>query len=105
MDEQSIQNDQPAPQPVTDEPRTDQAANNATQSLRTKALNELVPLVDQLDASPQRKFEMFITAARISDDQSLLEKAFEAARKIENPSEKADALLDILNEASLTEES
>lgn len=72
--------------------------------VKERALAELLPLIDELGGSPERRFELLMTAVRASDDETLLSKALDAAIEIEEPNAKADALLDIINEASLDEE-
>lgn len=69
--------------------------------IRDKAITALLPLVDGLEAPPSRKFEILMTAARTTDDDSILQKALETAILIEDPSEKAEALLDLINETNL----
>ncbi len=66
--------------------------------LKKQALDVLVPVVDKIDQPPERKFEILMTAARSSGDAGLLAKTLEAAQRIGNDNQKADALLDVLNE-------
>ena len=73
---------------------------NRIQELRAKALLALLPVMDQIDEKPERKFEILMTAVRTTGEIELLEKACETALTIENPSAKAEALIDIVNETS-----
>ena len=66
--------------------------------LKKKALNELSPLVQLLDQEPSDKFKTLMMMIQASDDQSLIPQAYEAASKISNDKEKAQALLDVVNE-------
>lgn len=66
--------------------------------LKKKALNELSPLVQLLDQEPSDKFKTLMMMIQASDDQSLIPQAYEAASKITNDKEKAQALLDVVNE-------
>ena len=66
--------------------------------LRNKALDVLLPMVDKLEEPAERKFEILITAARSSDHPRLLGKTLDAAQQIEGDSQKANAILDVLNE-------
>lgn len=91
-----------------------QASDNATQvadpsaaalpvdsdleSIKSSALNELRPLVDKLNLSPEEKFDTYLLILRSTDDSTLVGPAFEAARGIADESVKAQALLDIVKE-------
>ncbi len=66
--------------------------------LKKRALQQLQPLVDRLDLSPEEKFNTTMMMIQASDDQTLISKAFDAAQKISNEKDKAQALLDIVNE-------
>lgn len=84
----SINNNAPAP-------------NSANlESIKKEALQELVPLVDSMDVSPERKFEVIMSAVRVDFSEELLRKALEAAKGISDSAEKATALIDIVNEAN-----
>ncbi len=76
------------------------ATNNGKDLLDLKkhALQQLQPLVDRLDLSPEEKFNTTMMMIQASDDQTLISKAFDAAQKISNEKDKAQALLDIVNE-------
>ncbi|HSX45373.1 MAG TPA: hypothetical protein VLG27_00020 [Candidatus Saccharimonadia bacterium] len=66
--------------------------------IKGKVLNELAPLVDQLDQPPEEKYRTIMMLLQASDDQRLVEKAYEAAHSIEDEKVRAQALLDIVNE-------
>lgn len=66
--------------------------------IKKEALTKLGPLVDKLDQEPVDKFKTLMMMIQASDDQSLIAKAYEAATAISEDSEKARALLDIVNE-------
>lgn len=102
-----------APEPAQDAPETSGTSDNGggtntdlvTTSgtddlvqLKQQALQQLSPLVDHLDQSPEEKFRTTMMMIQASDDQSLLKNAFEAAQKIGDDKERAQALLDIINE-------
>lgn len=89
---QRPQNDTPAP-----------GEGTKIQQVKQRALQELVPVIDSLNSEPERKYEILMTAARSASSEELLEKALEVATKIEEPNAKAEALVDILNEASFQE--
>lgn len=111
MDDQQMQGDvsdatrEQNNTPSLNEPDTTikNPAQNGMEDLRNEALEALVPLVDQIEDTPQKKFEILITAARTSDEPRLLRKALDVAMQIENATEKAEALLDIINETSFQE--
>ena len=97
------------PQISQEEPAVAPAAvinedQNARLSIKKQAIDALVPLLDNLQEAPERKFEMIMTAVRSSDDDNLLRKALDVANLIEDPTAKAEALIDVLNEASFQEQ-
>ena len=67
-------------------------------SIKQHALDELIPLVDQLDQTPEERFKTLMMMIQASDNQSLVEAAYQAAHNIEDEKTKAQALLDIVNE-------
>lgn len=66
--------------------------------LKQQALQQLSPLVDQLDQTPEEKFRTTMMMIQASDDQSLLKSAYDAAQAITDEKERAQALLDVINE-------
>lgn len=68
------------------------------QSIKKDALGDLTPLLDHLDQSPEEKFRTTMMLIQASDDKSLIQSAYSAAQKITDEKEKAQALLDIVNE-------
>ena len=92
--------DLPVLPPITNDDivtASDLADNDLTE-IKHKALDELAPLVDQLNLPPEEKFRTIMMLIQASDDQSLVEKAYEAAHSIEDEKARAQALLDIVNE-------
>lgn len=68
--------------------------------IRKRALGELSPLVEKLDLPPDEKFRTVMMIIQTSDDESLVKKAYEAAKGIEDEKARAQALLDIVNEVN-----
>ncbi len=66
--------------------------------IKQHALSQLTPLVGHLDQSPEDKFRTTMMMIQASDDQSLVQTAYEAAQKIEDDKARAQALLDVVNE-------
>ena len=66
--------------------------------IKKDALQQLEPLVDQLELSTEERFKTTMMMLQASDNQSLIKKAYELAQQIDNPKVKAQALLDIVNE-------
>jgi hypothetical protein len=73
-------------------------ANTTLLDIKQKALQELSPLVDQLEQTPEEKFRTTMMMIQASDDQSLLPAAYDAAQAIVDEKAKAQALLDVVNE-------
>lgn len=66
--------------------------------IKQNALQALTPLIDHLEQSPSEKFRTTMMMIQASDNHSLIKVAYDAAQKIENEKERAQALLDIVNE-------
>ena len=74
------------------------ALSSDLESVKSEALNELRPLMDKLDISPEDKFNTYLLLLRSTDDKDLIAPAHEAAKNIADESARAKALLDIIKE-------
>ena len=105
------QNDEPAtdiakpttPEPVVPTPTVSASApavtaDPALDTIKQTALNELRPLVDKLDVSPEEKFDTYLLLLRSTDDKTLIAPAHDAAVAIVDEARRAQALLDIIKE-------
>lgn len=72
--------------------------NGELDGVKKNALEQLRPLIEKLDLEPADKFDKYLMMLRASDDPALIKPAFEAAQGIPGEKEKAQALLDIINE-------
>ena len=94
--------------PVTEEDQlvTEQPQQTAMSSfggldldtIKGYALEALRPLVDKLTVSNEEKFDIYLLLLRSSDDNTLIEPAYNAARMIEDETKRANALLDVSKE-------
>lgn len=75
-----------------------ETVDNELIDLKQEALTKLSPLVGKLDQTPDEKFRTLMMMIQASDDQSLIKEAYETAQKIDDEKERAQALLDIVNE-------
>jgi len=66
-------------------------------------MDELRPLVGNLDLPADEKFDTLLLLIRSTDDKSLIKPAHEAAQKIEDDKKRAQALLDIVKEIDFFE--
>ena len=66
--------------------------------LKRRALDQLSPLVSKLDQPPEEKYKTLMMMIQASDNQALLNEAYETAQKIQDEKTKAEALLTIVNE-------
>ena len=66
--------------------------------IKQQALQQLSPLVDHLDQTPEEKFHTTMMMIQASDNQGLIKDAYEAAQAITDEKTRAQALLDIINE-------
>ena len=74
------------------------ASSDDLLNIKQQALQQLTPLVDHLDQSPKEEFRTTMMMIQATDNQDLIKKAFDAAQKIEDDKERAQAFLDIINE-------
>jgi len=86
-----------SPSPAPSAPATTDSGSDLL-DIKQKALQELSPLVDHLEQSPEEKFKTTMMMIQASDDQSLLPTAYDAAQAITDEKAKAQALLDVVNE-------
>lgn len=77
---------------------TTTAPSSDLEAIRSSALQELGPIVSELDQEPEDKYRTLMMLIQASDDQSLIKDAYESADKIEDKKAKAEALLGIINE-------
>lgn len=90
--------------PVSDDPKdtttTDDKSTDDDELLDIKkeALQELSPLVDHLDQNSEEKFRTTMMMIQASDNKALIPQAFKAAKEISDDKNRAQALLDIVNE-------
>lgn len=68
------------------------------ETIKHDALNELRPLVDKLNVSPEEKFDTYLLLIRSTDDPALIGPAHDAAKSIADEARRAQALLDIIKE-------
>lgn len=66
--------------------------------LKQQALQQLSPLVGHLDQTPEEKFRTTMMMIQASDNQDLLQTAYDAANQITDEKARAQALLDVINE-------
>jgi hypothetical protein len=90
----------PAPEPTTAQQDNGSGlgGSNDLLSIKQDALQQLSPLVGQLDQSPEEKFKTTMMMIQASDDQKLVKDAYEAAKQIPDEKARAQALLDVVNE-------
>ena len=79
-------------------PEVASAADTDLLSMKQEALQQLNPLIDHLDQSPEEKFRTVMMMIQASDDQSKIGEAFDAAKQITDDRTRAQALLDVINE-------
>lgn len=99
----TISPDPAAPEPVMTTPAVSTpapatAADPTLDTIKQTALNELRPLVDKLDVSPEEKFDTYLLLLRSTDDKTLIAPAHDAAVAIVDEARRAQALLDIIKE-------
>lgn len=96
----------PPPSSEDSDDQADQASSPAVAApgaddllaIKQEALQSLSPLLGHLDQTPEEKFRTTMMMIQASDNQSLIQTAYEAAKDIKDEKVKAQALLDIVNE-------
>jgi hypothetical protein len=66
--------------------------------MKQDAMAHLEPLVDHIDGTPEETFKTTMMMIQANDNHTLIDKALDAAKKISDDKERAEALLDIINE-------
>lgn len=74
------------------------SASGDLESIKSSALEELMPIVSELDLEPEDKYRTLLMLIQSSDNKDLIKDAYEAAHKINDKKAKAEALLNIVNE-------
>lgn len=82
--------------PIPSHPAVD--GDSGLETIKQDALNELRPLVDKLNVSPEEKFDTYLLLIRSTDDSALIAPAHSAAQGISDEARRAQALLDIIKE-------
>ena len=93
----------PAPTVALDDQGDDTSTTNPVDhdklaTMKQEAMTHLEPLVDHIDNSPEETFKTTMMMIQANDNHTLLDKAFSAAKSIQNDKARAEALLDIINE-------
>lgn len=86
------------PSPDTPPVAPTPSSNGELDSIKKDALQELRPLVDKLNVSPEEKFDTYLLLLRSTDDKALIAPAHDAAKNIADEARRAQALLDIIKE-------
>lgn len=84
--------------PALDITPPDNSDSGELDSVKKSALEQLRPLMEKLELTPDDKFDKYLMMLRASDDPTLIKPAYEAAEGISGDKEKAQAMLDIINE-------
>lgn len=73
-------------------------ADGDLMAIKKAALDNLTPLVDDLQLTPEDKFKTMMMLIQASDNSQLIKKAYGAASSIRDEKARAQALLDVVNE-------
>jgi hypothetical protein len=102
VEETPVEPEVTPPSPSLDRASIPQATpaptNDALLALKQRALTELSPLVDQLEQSPEERFRTTMMMIQSTDNQALIQTAYDAAQAITDEKVRAQALLDVINE-------
>lgn len=79
---------------------TNEELNNLY-AIRKEAINSLIPDMEKVEGvDEERKVEIYMTAARITNNSNLIRLAYGAAKNISDTVARAEALIDIIQEAN-----
>ena len=98
------QAEEPAAEPaasIVDQPAEEPTLSETPAELlevKKSALQELSPLLDELDQTADEKLNILMMTIQATDDQALLPQALATAKKIEDKKARAEAMLDIIQE-------
>ncbi len=88
----------PAPSSPAPAVQEQEAPGGELLQLKQQALQNLAPLIDHLDQTPEEKFKTTMMLIQASDNAQLVKEAYEAANQITDEKARAQALLDVVNE-------
>lgn len=92
----------PAPMSTIDNTASSEKLNDKSadslESVKKGAITDLRPIMDKLSVEPDEMFDLYLLLIRSTDDHTLIEPAYAAAKKITDESRRAQALLDIIKE-------
>lgn len=71
---------------------------DSIEQIKISALQQLRPLMQHIELTPEEKFEKYLMMLRASDDPELIKPTYDAAQMIGSEKLKAQALLDVINE-------
>ena len=81
-----------------DSSSADMSNADSIEQIKISALQQLRPLMQHIELTPEEKFEKYLMMLRASDDPDLIQPTYEAAQMISSEKLKAQALLDVINE-------
>jgi hypothetical protein len=77
---------------------TDQT-NEKLEAVKKNAMDALTPIIDSLDdVDPERKFDICMSAMKLTDNKQLAETALNCALQIPEKGTRAEALVELINE-------
>jgi hypothetical protein len=80
--------------PVAEEPTPDTApAPASTEEVKKAALRDLAPLISKININKAQKFNIYKDIFEELKDYTVLEPAYQAARELEDETQRAEALL------------
>lgn len=72
-------------------------------NLKNQILDDLIGLIDEEGIEPAERFDLLLTRYLSAGDASLLQKAYEAAKSIEDSSARGNALMQLLEEVNIAQ--
>ncbi len=99
-----MDDDQSNNQQVADNNNDNDSNASRLAEVKARALESLLPLVQQANEfSPEKRFDIYMSAVRNSGNAQSAEDALEAALAIEDQSSRASALSELIDEVEYAE--
>ena len=89
----------PANEPVAPEPVEAPAHSGAISEVKKNMIQDLIPLMDKIDLTPEKKFSFYQEIIDAEGDSNLVPDAYAAAKGIADDAARAEALLYLIDKA------
>jgi hypothetical protein len=96
VDPNAAEEPEEEPEPEQEAPAEEEPAGPNLSSVRDQALQDIKPLLDKLDVPADEKFDIYMEVLRVSNDQALIEPAYNVTTGISDETKRANDLLTVI---------